>query len=48
MKKLLHFLTAVCALAAALVGLLLIYDEKTKDDDYLTLYDDAHPRHTEK
>ena len=42
MKKLLQFLFAVIALAAALLGLTVLCDEKKKDDDYLTLYDDAH------
>ncbi len=45
MKKLVQFLFAVTALVTALLGLLLVYQEKTKDETYVTLYDDT-PAHT--
>ncbi len=46
MKKLLQFLLSVIALVAAILGLSVLCEEKKKDAEYLTLYDDVHP-HTE-
>ncbi len=43
MKKLLQLVLAVIALISAILGLTLLCEEKKKDDEYLTLYDDSHP-----
>lgn len=43
MKNLVQFLLAAAALVTALLGLLLVCEEKTKDETYVTLYDDTHP-----
>ncbi len=40
MKKLLEILVAIAALASAVLGLVLLYQEKSKEEEYLTLYND--------
>lgn len=41
MKKLLEVLLAVVAAVGAVLGLLVLCEEKSRDEEYLTLYDDC-------